>query len=105
MNTIEQTLTEDEFATAYPLIQNHLDPNAGWYYHEGPGGLFETYGEEFEFVSRQDPATVWTFADGEDRQYVFSGLHYVNRIGYLVSTKPVPPGVSIAVPIEDPSNT
>ena len=104
MNTIEQTLTEEEFAAAYPLIPNHLDPNAGWSNGEGPGCLFETYGEEFEFVSRQDPATVWTFVDGENEQLVISGLHYLNRIGYLVSTKPVPPGVEIEVLIEDSSN-
>lgn len=105
MNTIEQTITEDEFAATYPLIPNHLDPSAGWSDGQQPGCLFETYGEEFEFVSRQNPATVWTFADGERGQYLSSGLHYVDRIGYLVSTKPVPAGVSICVEIEDLSNT
>jgi hypothetical protein len=38
--------------------------------------------------------------DGDDGdQYVVSGFHFVNRIGYLVSTVPAPEGVDILVHI------
>ena len=93
-------LSEDEFDAQYPLRTNHLNPSAGWAYGEGAGFLFETYGEELTFVRQQDPRTVWTFIDGDDGdQYLLSGFHLVNRIGYLISTVPVPEGTTIEVRI------
>lgn len=94
------TLTEEEFDAQYPLVENHLNPHATWGFVAGSGCLFETYGEEFEFVRRQDPATVWTLVDGDDGDwYILSGLHFVNRVGYLISREPVPAGTSIEVHI------
>jgi hypothetical protein len=91
-------LTEDEFDTRYPLMANHLNPNASWTYGDGPGCLFETYGQELAFVRQQDPRHVWTLTDGDDdNQYLVSGFHFVNRIGYLVSKVPVPEGTDIQV--------
>lgn len=49
----------------------------------------------------EDPRTVWTVLDGDDGDlYVASGYHFVNRIGYLVSTVPIPEGTFIQVHIE-----
>jgi len=93
-------MSEDEFDDQYPLLTNHLNPLATWAFGNGPGCLFETYGEELEFVRQQDPCTIWTLVDGDHGdQYVVSGFHFVNRIGYLVSTVPVPEGVDIEVRI------
>ena len=93
-------ITEDEFDAQYPLVTNHINPHASWVTGDGPGCLFETYGEELDFVRRQDPRTIWTFVDGDDgNQYVISGYHLVNRIGYLISTVPFPEDASIEVPI------
>jgi hypothetical protein len=84
-------LTEDEFNEKYPLVTNHLNPNASWTYGDGPGYLFETYGEELAFVRSRDPRTIWTLVDCHDsNQYVISGYRLVNRIGYLISTVPFP---------------
>ena len=89
-------ITEDEFDATYSLLPNHLNPNASWSYGEGSGCLFETYGEELAFVRSQDPRTIWTLMDGDDGdQYLVSGYHYVNRIGYLISTSPVENGLTI----------
>lgn len=94
-------LTEDEFDAAYPLVPNHINPTAGWSVDEGGGGcLFETYGDEFDFVRRFDPLRVWTLIDGDDGDlYVVSGLHRVNRVGYLLSRDQVPAGVFVQVRI------
>ncbi len=98
-------LREDEFDRRYPLLPNHLNPNASWGSGDGDGCLFETYGEEVAFVGRQDPQTVWTLIDGDDGGlWVVSGMHFVNRIGYLISTNPVPDGVDIQVHIPNPSD-
>jgi hypothetical protein len=97
-NSIE--MTEDEFNDQYPLQKNHLNPNASWATDNGPGCLFETFGEELEFVRRQDPATVWTVVDGEDGDlYIVNGFHFVNRIGYLVSTVAITQGIDVEVHI------
>jgi len=93
-------LTEDEFDTRFPLRTNHLNPHASWAVGEGRGCLFETFGEELDFVRKQHPSTIWTLVDGEDGDmYLHSGMHFVNRIGYLVSMTPVPEGVDIQVHI------
>ena len=94
-------LTEDEFDELYPLVTNHLNPSASWACGDGPGCLFETYGEELEFVRRQPADTIWTLVDGDDGDlYVVNGFQFVNRIGYLISTRPVPPDLMVEVRIE-----
>jgi hypothetical protein len=93
-------LSEDAFDEHYPLVPNHLNPNAAWVYLDIGGCLFETYGPELEFIRQQDPSRVWTLIDNDDDgQSLVSGFHFVNRIGYLVSTIPVPAGVQISVNI------
>ena len=83
-------LTEDQFDDRFPLKPNHLNPSAGWATDGSAGCLFETYGEEYDFVISQDPRAVWTLVDGDDGElYIVSGLHFDNRIGYLVSIVPV----------------
>jgi hypothetical protein len=99
-------ITEDEFDTQYPLVINHLNPNASWTFGDGPGCLFETYGQELAFVRSQNPRTIWTLVDGDDgSQFLLSGFHVVNRIGYLVSTVPFPEDADILVPIPSDSDT
>ncbi|MBX9580291.1 MAG: hypothetical protein K2X87_08295 [Gemmataceae bacterium] len=100
MTTTFIEMTEDEFDARYTLVPNHLDLNASWAYGDGPGCLFETYGEELAFVRGQDPNTIWTLIDGDDGdQYLVSGYHFVNRIGYLLSTVPVPDETEVQVRI------
>lgn len=93
-------LTEDEFDARYPLVPNHLNPSAGWGLGDGPGCLFETYGEEFAFVRRQNPRCVWTLVDGDDGVALASGLHFVNRVGYLISTVPIRDNTFIEVSLD-----
>lgn len=94
-------MTEDEFDAAYSLVLNHINPAAGWAVGDGGNGcLFETYGDEFDYVRRFDPRRVWTLLDGDDGDlYVASGLRLVNRIGYLLSRIPVPEGTFVQVHI------
>ena len=100
MTTTSIEMTEDDFDMQYPLLTNHLNPNASWAFDDGHGCLLETYGQELAFIRGQDLRTVWTLVDGDDGDlYVLSGFHYVNRIGYLVSTVPVPDETDIQVHI------
>lgn len=98
-------LTENEFDAQFPLIANHLNPHAGWTGDNGRGCLFETFGAEFDFVRQQDPRCVWTLLDTDEGALVLaSGCHFVNRLGYLVSTVPVPDEVSLEVLIDQPTD-
>lgn len=47
--------------------------------------VFETFGDEYEFVKNSPDNKVWTWVDGGDGTYILSGRHYVNRIGYFVT--------------------
>jgi hypothetical protein len=100
MNHTSTQIAEDEFGAKYPLVTNRMNPHAGWAFGDGPGCLFETFGQDLDFVRSQHPRTIWTLIDGDDgRQYVINGYHLVNRIGYLISTVPFPDGTDIEVPI------
>jgi hypothetical protein len=93
-------LTEDQFDALYPLKTNHLNQHATWAFSDAGGCLFETFGEELDFMRKQRPSTVWTLVDGEDGDmYLQSGMHFVNRVGYLISLAAVPEGVDIQVHI------
>lgn len=49
----------------------------------------ETYGEDFQQVAAADRNKVWTMVDTDEGDVVLvSGLHYVNRINYLLSKVP-----------------
>jgi hypothetical protein len=78
-------IKDEIFDEVYEPIKNHLDSNAGW-----SGTLFETYGEQLEFVSqvcREEPKRVWTLVDGDDDMYIVAGMHLVNRVGYIITKK------------------
>lgn len=51
--------------------------------------MFETFGEELEFVRDQPDNKVWTLMDDDDGNLVVTtGFHYVNRVGYYVTEIP-----------------
>lgn len=74
----------EEWDNKFKPVLNHLNDNASW-----DGVMFETYGEEEQYVYAQDPLKVWTYVDGEDGStYLINGRALVNRIGYLICEVP-----------------
>lgn len=69
----------DKFVELYKPIENHIDEDAGMF--------FETYGQEVEFVKSQPHEKVWTMIDADDdfSPAIINGMHYVNRINYIVT--------------------
>ncbi len=65
----------EDFIQTYKPIINHLDNNASF-----DGYMFETYGEEVEFVKSQDPAKIWMYGDGDGGSYIWSGWGFVNYV-------------------------
>ena len=85
-------MTFEEFFDVYKPIENHIDNNASF-----EGVMFETFGEELEYVLSADPKCVVTYADGDNGTYIFSGYHLVNRIGYFITSIPVEEDLCIEV--------
>ena len=87
----------DEWCEQYKPIVNHIDNNAS--FDNGDGGLmFETYGDEVEFVKSQSPDKIWMYGDGDDGAgYLWNGWGFVNRIGYFITEVPCPPDTTIQV--------
>lgn len=89
MTAILKTLVLDEaaFFKQFAPRPNHLDKTASVDFGEG-GCLFSAAGKELRHVLAQPPRTLWTLIEGDDgRLRIESGLHLVNRLGYLVTRK------------------
>jgi hypothetical protein len=65
-------LTEDEFDAQFTVL-------------EGPDG--ESIRDGHDGIE-PDSRHLWTIVDADGSLYAVSGLHYVNRIGYLVTEEP-----------------
>ncbi len=91
-------LTFEEFVETYKPLTNHIDTNASF-----DGLMFETYGEEYEFVKAANPNCIWMYGDGDDGgSYLWSGWGFVNRIGYFITEVPFPDNTVIQVLVSYP---
>jgi hypothetical protein len=91
-------LTEEEWFNTYKPIKNNLVESSSF-----DGHMFETYGEEVEFVKAQDENRIWMLGDGDDGgMYIWSGWGFVNRIGYFVTEVPFPDNTTIQIQVGVP---
>jgi hypothetical protein len=87
----------DEWVATYKPILNHIDTNASF-----DGMMFETYGDEVEFVKTQDENRIWMYGDGDNgNTYIWSGWGFVNRIGYFITEVPCPADTTIQIKVSD----
>ena len=93
-------IDEDTFIERFRPKPNHLDFTGGFDFGEGCC-LFSSAGKDVKYVLAQRPNTIWTVVEGDDGQLVIeSGLHFVNRLGYLVTDVPREDGVTYTVTLE-----
>lgn len=59
--------------------------------------MFETYGEDFDFIKSQHPLTIWTLVEYEGEELITNGYHFVNRLGYYITEKQFDPELNIEV--------
>lgn len=84
-------ITFEEWLEKYQPVDNHIDNNASFQDENGNGIMFETFGDELQYVlsiANSEPNQVWTYVDGDDGTYVTNGYHLVNRIGYFITSVP-----------------
>lgn len=72
----------NEWAETFRPIPNHLTGGSSF-----DGTMFETFGDELDFVRQQEPSKVWTFVSG-DGDAIVAGYSLVNRVGYFVTEMP-----------------
>ena len=96
MEVAYRKLTEEQFDDYFTLVDNHIDNNAAF-----DGKMFETYGDEIAFViemSKQNRVITIIESDGDElddegyimpNMYYVSGMHHVNRMGYLITEEPI----------------
>ncbi len=90
-------LQEEAFVALFQPVKNHLKESASFDWGNGYGTMFETYGDEHDYVVAQPQNTIWTLCSGEDGDYITSGYHFADRLGYFISQHPVPEGVEVQV--------
>lgn len=71
-------MTYEEWGNTYKPIQNFTD--YGFDRH-----LFETYGEDLEFVQAVQNERCWTLVEGDEGLWIVEGRRFVNRLGYFVT--------------------
>lgn len=76
----------DKWLAEYKPIANTISDTSGWEVN-GTGILFETFGEELQFIQNQPNENVWTWVDGDEGTSIVTGMAFVNRIGYFVTSK------------------
>jgi len=90
-------LTVDQWEEKYKPITNHIDSGASWTNDKGEGLMFETHGAEYDFICQQPDNNVWTWVDGDEGSYIITGMAFVNRIGYFVTSEPWTDHIEIQV--------
>lgn len=76
-----------EWFNHYKPIANPFTSDRSWIIND-KAIMFETYGEELEFVRNQDYNHVWTWLEGDGCTFIGAGRSFVNRIGYFVTEVP-----------------
>lgn len=79
-------MSEEVFYNNFQPIKNHIESESSF-----DGCMFETYGEELEYVqsiNKTNPNLVWTVIDSDGELVICAGYAYVNRMGYLITKTP-----------------
>jgi hypothetical protein len=99
-------MTMEEWEATYKPIYNHIDKNASFQDESGHGIMFETYGEEVEFVKSTPNNYVWMYGSGDDGgTYIWNGWGFVNRLGYFITEVPCPDDLDIQIQVGEPDLT
>lgn len=75
-------MTYEEWEKTYQPIRNWKDDRPF------ESRMFETFGDELDFVDSCNILRVWTVVDTDEGERIIEGMRFVNRIGYLVTVRP-----------------
>jgi hypothetical protein len=75
------SLTWEEFDEQFKVMPNHLVSTPDQQ-------MFETYGEEVDYVKSIPQNRIWTYTDVGSGTGIYNGWHFVNRLGYFITELP-----------------
>ena len=73
-------MTYEEWIKKYKPISNGFTIDAPY-----DNTMFETTGDEQDFVRMQNPNNVWTLCEEDGTTFIQAGWQLVNRLGYFVT--------------------
>ena len=95
-------MTLDQWESHYQPLPNIISDSASWAGDNGVGIMYETYGDEVEYVRGHDPHIVWTYVDSSTGgTCIINGYHLVNRIGYFVTREAWTDGDEITITVSE----
>ena len=101
-------MTEEDFWNHTPLSNHFRTAEASHSFRMGEvfspqlygdlnDHMFETYGDELDFVEDHDPSNIWTLIEEDGVLSLSSGKLMVNRIGYFVTEIPYDGNINIVL--------
>lgn len=84
------SLTWSEFEEQFKPIKNSFRKHSEDF-------MYETYGEELDFVRSAPENTIWTYSQIDYGFVISEGYHFVNRLGYYVTEIPFEPDTEYEV--------
>jgi hypothetical protein len=72
-----------KWAEKFKPIKNHLVRDGLDDEH-----MFDTYGDEVEFVINYDARHIWTWIQGDMSDVIVAGYHFELRLGYYITESP-----------------
>jgi hypothetical protein len=88
MTTTPNQITEYTEYQGWQKWEDKFKPTKNHFHSDPDETMFETYGEEVEFVTKADNKYVWTWIQGDMSDLIVAGYHYVNRLGYYITEVP-----------------
>ena len=76
----------EEWLEKFKPFPNRIDKNANY-----DGCMYETYGDEYNYVKGANPENIWTLTDYDGELFIYNGLGFVNRMGYFIVKTPSNP--------------
>ena len=73
----------DDFRQHYTLVKNPFDSSATL-----GGCAFAWVDEEWDAVREACPEHLWKLIESEELWWISPGLHYADRLGYLITNEP-----------------
>lgn len=73
----------ETWTKTYSPVKNEFDLFAGY-----GGTMFETYGDELDFLKGVNQQQIWTLRSGDGVTSITPGYGWINRLGYFVTEKP-----------------